>query len=124
MDLAQAADAAQPGLGEDLRAVALVSLGNTELSWQHLDEAERHLEQGIAVARRIGRPFTEVLGLSQWARVAAYGSLELAVERGMQAIELARRHGWSKHGGSFFRLHRHHRDGLAGTAGRSRTTAP
>ncbi len=97
MDLAQAADAAQPGLGEDLRAVALVSLGNTELSWQHLDEAERHLEQGIAVARRIGRPFTEVLGLSQWARVAAYRSLELAVERGMQAIELARRHGWSEH---------------------------
>jgi LuxR family transcriptional regulator, maltose regulon positive regulatory protein len=97
MDLAEATDGLHPDLVEDLRAVALVSVGNTELSWQRLDEAERHLEQGIAVARRIGRPFTEVLGLSQWARVAAHGSLALAVERGMQAIELARRHGWAEH---------------------------
>jgi LuxR family transcriptional regulator, maltose regulon positive regulatory protein len=97
MDLAQTADAAQPGLSEDLRAVTLVSLGNTELSWQRLDEAERHLEQGIAVARRIGRPFTEVLSLSQWARIAAYRSMTLAVERGTEAIELARRHGWAEH---------------------------
>jgi len=97
MDLAEAADTAQPSLAEDLRAVALISLGNTELSWQRFDDAERHLEQGIALARRIGRPFTEVLALSQWARIAAYRSTTLAVERGMQAIELARRHGWAEH---------------------------
>jgi len=97
MTLAGAADALQLGLGEDVRAVALVSLGTAELSWQRLDEAERDLEQTIAVARRIGRPFTEVHGLAQWARVAAYRSLALATERGTQAIELARQHGWAEH---------------------------
>ena len=97
MTLAEAADAVQRGLGEDVRAVALVSLGTAELSWQQLDEAERDLEQTIAVARRIGRPFTEVHGLAQWARVAAYRSLALATERGTQAIELARQHGWAEH---------------------------
>jgi len=97
MDLAEAADAVPLDVGEDVRAVALVSLGEVELAWLRLDEAERHLDQGIAVARRIGRPYTEVIGLAQGARVAAYRSLALAVERGTQAIELARRHGWAEH---------------------------
>ena len=97
MDLAEASDAVPRGLAEDVRAVALVSLGEVELAWLRLDEAERHLEQGIAVARRIGRSFTEVIGLAQGARVAAYRSLALAVERGTQAIELARQHGWAEH---------------------------
>ena len=97
MDLAEAADAVPQGVGEDVRAVALISLGEVELAWQRLDEAERHLEQGIAVARRIGRPYTEVIGLAHGARVAAYRSLALAVERGTQAIELARQHGWAEH---------------------------
>ena len=92
-----AADGVPQGLGEDVRAVAMVSLGEVELSWQRLDEAERHLEQGIAVARRIGRPYTEVIGLAQGARVARYQSLALAVERATQAIELARQHGWAEH---------------------------
>ena len=97
VDLAEAPDAVPQGLDEDVRAVAMVSLGEVELSWQRLDEAERHLEQGIAVARRIGRPYTEVIGLAQGARVAAYRSLALAVERATQAIELARQHGWAEH---------------------------
>ncbi len=95
--LAETPDAVRQALGEDVRAMALVSLGNAELSWQHLEEAERHLEQGIALARTIGRPFAEVSGLSQGARAAAYRSLPLAVERGTQAIELARQHGWTEH---------------------------
>jgi LuxR family transcriptional regulator, maltose regulon positive regulatory protein len=96
-ELMALAEAVPDGLGEDVRAVTLVSLGETELSWQRLEEAERHLEQGIAVARRIGRPYTEVLGLAQGARVAAYRSLALGVERSTQAIELARQHGWVEH---------------------------
>jgi LuxR family transcriptional regulator, maltose regulon positive regulatory protein len=97
MDLAEAADAVPRVRGEDVRAVALVSLGEVELAWQRLDEAERHLEQGIAVARRIGRPYIEVIGLAHGAWVAAYRSLALAVERGTQAIELARQYGWAEH---------------------------
>jgi LuxR family maltose regulon positive regulatory protein len=57
--------AAQLGLGEELRAVALLGIGTTELWTARFDEAERHLEQ---------------------ARV---------VEPSTQAIELARRHGWT-----------------------------
>ena len=97
MDFVEAADAVPQGLGEDVRAVALVSLGEVELAWQRLAEAERHLAQGIAVARRIGRPFTEVIGLAQGTRVAAHRSLALAVDRGTEAIELARQHGWAEH---------------------------
>jgi LuxR family transcriptional regulator, maltose regulon positive regulatory protein len=97
MALAEAVDAVPQGLGEDIRAVALVSLGTAELSLQRFDEAERHLEEGIAVARGIGRPFTEVSGLANAAKVAAYRSMALAVERGTRAIELARRHGWAEH---------------------------
>jgi LuxR family transcriptional regulator, maltose regulon positive regulatory protein len=95
--LAEAAEAVRQGLGEDVRAMALVSLGTAELSLQQFDAAERHLEQAIAVARRTGRPFTEVSGLANAARVAAYRSMALAVERCTQAIELARQHGWAEH---------------------------
>jgi LuxR family transcriptional regulator, maltose regulon positive regulatory protein len=97
MALAEAADAVPQGLGESVRAMAQVNLGIAELSLQRFDEAERHLEQAIVVARRIGRPFTEVTGLANSARVAAYRSLALAEERGRQAIELARQHGWAEH---------------------------
>jgi hypothetical protein len=50
-------DAAQPGLTEDLRALALISLGSTEFRAFAWADAERHLESGIALARRIGRPY-------------------------------------------------------------------
>jgi len=96
MALAEA-NAVPQGLADDVRAWALVALSTAELLAERIDEAERHLEQGITVARRTGRPFTEVSGLAQGARVAAYRSLPLAAERATQAIELARRHGWAEH---------------------------
>ena len=58
--LAEAPDAAQPGLGEELRALALISLGIAEFWAARFEEAERHLEQGVALARRIGRPYPRV----------------------------------------------------------------
>ena len=97
MALAETADAVPQDLAEDVRAWALVNLGTAELSLQRFDDAERHLEQGIAMARRTRRPFTEVSGLANSARIPAYGSMSLAVERANQAIELARQHGWAEH---------------------------
>jgi LuxR family transcriptional regulator, maltose regulon positive regulatory protein len=94
----QSADAlagAQLGLGEELRALALISLGIAELWSLRLHEAEAHLERGVALARRIGRPFLEISGLAHWGVVASFRSSALAVERSLQAIELAQRHGWS-----------------------------
>src|SRR5690348_3683606 len=90
------APAAQPGLGEDLRALALISLGIAEV-WAARDaDAERHLEHGVAMARRIGRPFLEFSGLTYQATIAVTGSLALSAERGRQAVELARQHGWTE----------------------------
>src|SRR5262249_3214394 len=57
--MAEAPDTAQPRLGEELRALALISLGTTEF-WAAGEDPERHLEMGVALARRIGRPFLDV----------------------------------------------------------------
>jgi LuxR family maltose regulon positive regulatory protein len=89
-----ALDLAQPGLGEELRALALISLGIAELWSSRLHEAEAHLERGVALARRIGRPLLEINGLAHSGLVASFRSPALAVQRGLRAIELAQRHGW------------------------------
>jgi LuxR family maltose regulon positive regulatory protein len=88
-------DAMQLGLGDALRALALLSLGSAEVSALRLDGANRHLEQGIALAQRIGRPYLELSGLAYDAQLAVTRSYTAGAERSLQAIELARRHGWS-----------------------------
>jgi LuxR family transcriptional regulator, maltose regulon positive regulatory protein len=93
--LAEAPEAAQADLGEELRALALISLGSIEFWAARFEEAERHLEHGVALARRIGRPYLEFTGLAYQAAIALYGSFASAVERGRQAAELAERHGWT-----------------------------
>jgi LuxR family transcriptional regulator, maltose regulon positive regulatory protein len=106
--LAEAPEATQPmegpiegrigrwvGGGAELRALALVSLGVTEFWASRLDEAQRHLEQGVALARRIGRPYLEFSGLAYQAVSEIPRSLVQAAERSRQAIELAERHGWT-----------------------------
>ena len=93
---AGAADAARLGLGEDLRALALINLGIAELWTARFEEADRHLEQGVALAGRIGRPYLEVTGLAHWAQLASWRSFPLGAQLGAQAIELAGRHGWSE----------------------------
>ena len=93
--LAEAREATDPVPCEELRALALISVGIAEYWAKRLDEAERQLEQGLALARQIGRPFLEFMALAHQAAVATDSSFELAVERGMQTVELARRHGWN-----------------------------
>ncbi len=90
------ADPGRPGLGDDLRALALIDLGIAEVWTAGFDEADRHLEQGVALAHRIGRPFLEITGLAHWAHVQSWRSFPLGAERGRQAIELAGRHGWTE----------------------------
>jgi LuxR family transcriptional regulator, maltose regulon positive regulatory protein len=92
--MAEAPDAAQPRLGEELRALALISLGTTEF-WAAGEDPERHLEMGVALAHRIGRPFLEFTGLAYQTAAELYQSFARAAEHGRQAIELARRHGWA-----------------------------
>jgi len=101
--MAEAAEAAQydlaptarAGLGEDLRALALISLGSTEFWAARSEEAERHLDQGVTLARRIGRPYLEFTGLVYAANNEFFRSFALAMEHSRQAAELAERHGWA-----------------------------
>jgi LuxR family maltose regulon positive regulatory protein len=93
--MAEVPEAAQSGLGEELRALALVSLGIAEIWAARLGEAAPHLEQGVALARRIGRPLLEFTGLAYQAPVEFEQSFARAAERGRQAVELAERHGWT-----------------------------
>jgi len=94
--LAGAADGADPGLGGERRALALISLGIAE-TWTHgPEEAERHLEQGVALARQIGRPYLELTGLAYLAQITILRSHTVATHRARQAVELAQRHGWGE----------------------------
>ena len=83
------------GMGEELRAMALLSLGTTEWRTGRLEEAERHLEQARALAVRVGRPYLEFASLVSWARAATARSFALVTEFSTRAIELAGRHGWT-----------------------------
>src|SRR5262249_33575264 len=76
-------------------ALALISLGSAELWVGRFEEAERHLEQGVALAGRIGRPYLEFTGLAYQAAIEFFRSFALAAEQGMHAVELAERHGWT-----------------------------
>ncbi len=97
--LAEAPEAAQPGLGEELRALALISLGGAEFWAAGSTEAERHLEQGVALARRIGRPYLEFTGLAYQAAIeffrsfAAGGRAQQAGGRAGRTARLDRRAG-------------------------------
>jgi LuxR family maltose regulon positive regulatory protein len=91
---AEAPEAVRPGLGQELRALALISLGSAEFWAARFEEAERHLDQGVALARRIGRPFLEFTGLVYTAS-ELFRSAALAAEHSRQAVELAEQHGWT-----------------------------
>ena len=92
---AEAPEAAQPGLGEELRALALVSLGSAEYGAARIEDAAAHLEQAVALARRVGLPYLEFTGLAYQAVIELERSFSRAAERGRQAVELAERHGWA-----------------------------
>jgi len=86
--------AAVPALGEELRALALISLGYAE-AWTARSDPAGHLQQGIELARRTGRSYLEFTGLAYQSAIEASRSLPGAEEHSSQAIELAEQHGWS-----------------------------
>jgi LuxR family transcriptional regulator, maltose regulon positive regulatory protein len=92
---AEAPGAVRPGLSEDLRALALINLGIAEYGAAQFEKAEPHLEQGVALARRIGRPYLEFTGLAHQAAIEVLRSFAQGTQRGRQAIGLAERHGWT-----------------------------
>ena len=81
-------------LGSDLRAVALMNLGTAEAWSLGLPDAERHLREGAALARKIGRPYLEVACLAQLGFASKIRPFATARRRCQEAIALAERHGW------------------------------
>ena len=95
--LTEAAGTARLALSEDLRAAAWISLGIAEIWALRFEDGERHLQQGVALARQIGRPYLELHGLVH----GAHGMLLFRPDASLagwsrQAIELAGRHGWAE----------------------------
>jgi LuxR family transcriptional regulator, maltose regulon positive regulatory protein len=85
-------------LRSDLRAVALMNLGTAEawsLGLPDAPDAERHLREGAALAREIGRPYLEVSCLAQlgFASLVLH-SFASTQRRCREAIALAERYGW------------------------------
>jgi LuxR family transcriptional regulator, maltose regulon positive regulatory protein len=80
-------------LSNDLRAVALMSLGTVEASLG-LADAERHLHEGADLARKIGRPYLEVRCLAQLGFASKTRPFATVRRRCQEAIALAERHGW------------------------------
>jgi LuxR family transcriptional regulator, maltose regulon positive regulatory protein len=81
--------------GEDLRALTLIGLGIAEVWAFRFKDASQHLEQGVALAHWIGRPYLELTGLAHGAELAAFRSYTRGAQQSRQAIDLARQHGWS-----------------------------
>jgi LuxR family maltose regulon positive regulatory protein len=93
--LAEASEVMQTSLGEELRGLALISLGIAEVWAARFDQAEPHLEEGIALARRIGRPYLEFTGLAYQAVTDFYRSFPQTADRSRHAVDLAKQHGWT-----------------------------
>jgi len=86
--------AARPGRGP-ARAGA-DQPGHRRVRDGRFEEAEPHLEQGVALARRIGRPYLEFLGLAHQAALhVGWSFCPGGRKRSRQAVELAERHGWT-----------------------------
>jgi LuxR family maltose regulon positive regulatory protein len=80
-------------MGSELRGVALMNLGIVEMWSRRFDDAERHLSEGAALAKAIGRPYIEVACRAHQVFPTTSVSLASARERGRQAVALAERHG-------------------------------
>ena len=102
-DLAAAVDEASALLhgdgapaGIELEAFALMNLGITESWTLRLADAEAHLEHGLALARRLERPYLELGCLSTLGTVGNLTRrLDAAEAHLREAIGIAERLGWS-----------------------------
>ena len=94
---AHAADAPAPS--NELRASALMNFGIAQLWSLQFDDACRDLEEALAIARRIGRPYLEVGCLGHLALAAAFSGapVPVALRRSEEAMTIAEAHGWGTH---------------------------
>ncbi|MDA0164351.1 LuxR C-terminal-related transcriptional regulator [Solirubrobacter ginsenosidimutans] len=85
---------AHVALSDDLRTLTLHELGITNIWTGQLEEAERHLNMAVTLARRIDRPVFELGALAYSGLAAALRGTGTADEAELQAFALARANGW------------------------------
>jgi LuxR family maltose regulon positive regulatory protein len=80
----------------DLRAAALLNLGIAELWSTRVDDGRRDLEQALALAHRIGRPYLEIGCLAHlgFAWPLSGAPVSAGLELAAQAVSIAEAHGW------------------------------
>jgi LuxR family maltose regulon positive regulatory protein len=88
-----------PGRSDDIRALALMTLGTTELWSLRLADARRRLEEGLALARQTKRPYLEIGCLAHLAIAAPLGGLSAsaALAFSEEAVTIADAHGLATH---------------------------
>src|SRR5262249_13385265 len=79
-----------------LRTAALIDLGVAGLWAGHVEPGDRHLEQGLEEARRIGQPWMELQAVSHLALLRHARFEAIAEQQAREAIELARARGWDE----------------------------
>ncbi len=92
---AEPATAGQLAVGNDAKAVALMSLGIVELWAGAGDEAEGHLREAADLAGRGGRPYVEQGSLAHLALAVSRHSIAEARRLAEQALRILERYGWS-----------------------------
>ena len=94
LEAVEADTVSEVAAARDVRAVGLLNLGTVELWSGAGDDAERHLREGLELARRNGRPYLEQGCLAHLAVAAARNSLTAARELAAQALEILEKYGW------------------------------
>ena len=76
-----------------------MNLGIAELWSLHMDDARRHLEEALALARRIGRPYLEIGCLGHLALAADLSGspVPVGLRLSEEAVTIAEEHGWGTH---------------------------
>jgi LuxR family maltose regulon positive regulatory protein len=100
--LVEAALAAQPAgerrLSDETRAVVLQNLGVAELWSSRLGDARRDLAEGLALARRAGRPWLEVPCLAHLGIAGPLTGMSLSegLALSQEAVGIVDAHGWGE----------------------------
>jgi LuxR family transcriptional regulator, maltose regulon positive regulatory protein len=98
----EAALAAQPAseraFTDESRAIALENLGVAELWCSRFDDARRHLEQALALARRAGRPWLAISDLGHLGIAGPCSGLSFSagLQFSEEALTIAEAHGWGE----------------------------
>ena len=94
--------AAQPTIertaSDARRAVAVMNLGIAELWSLRVNDARQHLERGLELSRRAGRPWLEIAPLGHLAIAEPLSGEPLSVgfRRSEEAVRIADTNGWSE----------------------------